>query len=81
MKLQILAFGVAQDLVGGRTVELRVGDSVNTVGLLKSELANKYPELAESVSYLIAVNSEYAHDDTRIKAGDEIAVIPPTSGG
>jgi molybdopterin synthase sulfur carrier subunit len=32
-------------------------------------------------SYMIAVNSEYASEDDRINENDEIAVIPPVSGG
>ena len=31
--------------------------------------------------FLIAVNQEYAEDDLEIKAMDEIAIIPPVSGG
>jgi molybdopterin synthase sulfur carrier subunit len=44
-------------------------------------MLSKYPKLAELVSFLIAVNSEYADDDRVINSGDEVAIIPPTSGG
>jgi molybdopterin synthase sulfur carrier subunit len=80
MKVTILAFGVAQDIIGSRIAELEVNGDGTTVGKLKTALADKYPKLAQ-VSFLIAINSEYAYDATHVNSGDEVAVIPPTSGG
>lgn len=81
MKLHILAFGAAADIMGGRKVELNVADSVTTVGLLKAALTKEYPDITRLTSFLIAVNARYAQDKTRISGNDEIAVIPPISGG
>ncbi|WP_338039356.1 MoaD/ThiS family protein [Maribacter litopenaei] len=32
-------------------------------------------------SLAVAVNSEYAEDDVQLKSNDEVAIIPPVSGG
>jgi molybdopterin synthase sulfur carrier subunit len=81
MKIQLLVFGVAQDIIGGREVELVLPGKTTTVGELKNNLLQQYPDLAQLVSFLIAVNSAYADNDTVVKGADEVAVIPPTSGG
>lgn len=46
--------------------------------LLRQRLAGMAPVLERS---LIAVNGEYAPDDRPLFPGDEVAVIPPVSGG
>lgn len=82
MKLNVLMFGTAQDSAGSSTVQLELPSKTIRVGELKAALIAKYPDLARLVSFLIAVNAEYAYDETRIiNSSDEVAVIPPTSGG
>jgi molybdopterin synthase catalytic subunit/molybdopterin synthase sulfur carrier subunit len=49
---------------------------------LRRQLATACPELASLLPHvLIAVNAQYAGDDTVIPAGAELACIPPVSGG
>jgi molybdopterin synthase sulfur carrier subunit len=80
MKLTILAFGVAADIIGNPQIEIEVSEPL-TAGLLKELLEQKYPGLKELASFLLAVNNEYAEEQLPIRATDEIAVIPPVSGG
>jgi len=80
MKLRILAFGITRDIMGGSNLQLSV-DNVATVGELKQELLRRYPALHGIASLMIAVNSTYAADTDPIKPADEVAVIPPVSGG
>ena len=82
MKLKILAFGVAQDVVGGKSIHVSVpGSSINAASL-KTFLIQKYPGLSQVANFLIAVNGQYVYDQKQaIKASDELAIIPPTSGG
>lgn len=49
---------------------------------MQRELVAAYPQLGAVQPVLsIAVNSEYAGNHTVLKAGDEVALIPPVSGG
>ena len=48
---------------------------------LKEKLLQKYPQLENIHSYAIAVNENYASEETTLKEKDVIAIIPPVSGG
>ncbi len=75
----IKAFGITKEIVGGR--ETVVNTERATVGSLRETLRQRYPSLANIRSLMIAVNNSYAEDDLRIEETDEIALIPPVSGG
>jgi molybdopterin synthase sulfur carrier subunit len=77
-KLKLKVFGVARDIMGGREVDV---DNVQNVSELRKLLLNKYPKLKELNSLLIAVNQNYATDEILLSSADEIAIIPPVSGG
>jgi molybdopterin synthase sulfur carrier subunit len=78
-KYNVKAFGITKDLLGGREANIEVRG--NTVGHLRLSLAEKYPQLSDLRSLYIAVNNDYADDEVVITDSDEIALIPPVSGG
>ena len=78
-KYVIKAFGVTRDIIGVREATLELEGS--TVGSLRHALKTRYPSLQNIRSLMIAVNSSYAEDDLSIEESDEIALIPPVSGG
>ena len=80
MEINILAFGVAKEIFGGPTVGVQLTNDA-TVYNLKYLLEDKYPRLKQLASYMVAVNDEYALDGDTIHERDEIAIIPPVSGG
>ncbi|RZA00463.1 MAG: MoaD/ThiS family protein [Sphingobacteriaceae bacterium] len=80
MEINVLAFGVAKDIFGGSTVSVQLTNDA-TVFNLKYLLEDKYPRLKKLASYMVAVNDEYALDGDTIHERDEIAIIPPVSGG
>ena len=80
MYLDIHTFGIARDICGGSTFRLELPDQA-TAGQLKQLLTEQYPRLGQLASFLLAVNEEYADPDFLLSPGDEIAVIPPVSGG
>jgi molybdopterin converting factor subunit 1 len=80
MVVKLLAFGIVRDVVGGSTSGVEVPNTC-TVGNLTEILIELYPALSSLSSFTIAVNGEYALPDTLIKSGDEVAIIPPVSGG
>jgi molybdopterin converting factor subunit 1 len=79
MIIKVKTFGISRDILGGREVELEI--SGNSVGDLRKTLSSQYPKLDKLNSLFIAVNQEYAADDKAISVLDEIALIPPVSGG
>lgn len=79
MRLTIKAFGAAKDILGQR--DNPMDTEINKVGDLRKELLTRYPELRDLRSILIAVNNAYADDAVELHESDEIALIPPVSGG
>ena len=51
------------------------------VQTILGKLKNDFPKLQAIKSLLVAVNSEYAESDLILSENDEIALIPPVSGG
>ncbi|MBL7783475.1 MAG: molybdopterin converting factor subunit 1 [Saprospiraceae bacterium] len=80
MKIKILTFGIAREICGGSSIQADVPEGT-TAAALKHHLAQQFPRLAGLASFLLAVNEEFAADDTLIHPGDEVAIIPPVSGG
>jgi len=81
--MTILLFGITRDIVGNATLNIPLNDTrtLGSVGQLKSYLVELFPALKDLTSLAIAVNSNYASDSTPISVTDEIALIPPVSGG
>jgi len=80
MKIKILFFGISSDLVGLSNLDFEV-DKASTVRSFKILLKKKYAHLKNIDFYAIAVNESYAVDDLVLKENDEVAIIPPVSGG
>ena len=80
MKITILAFSIARDIFESSSIEIELPERSTTADL-KAYLNSQYPALQQLATYLIAVNSEYSSEQTIIQEGDEIAIIPPVSGG
>ena len=80
MNTTILAFGIVRELFNGASQKMELPEGA-TVAALKNRLESDYPEIKKLRSYMVAVNNEYADDSLVLRAQDEIAVIPPVSGG
>jgi molybdopterin converting factor subunit 1 len=78
-KYRIKAFGITKDLLGGRETFIEINGA--TVADLRSALNERYPQLLGLRSLLIAVNNDYAEEHIALNESDEIALIPPVSGG
>ena len=81
MNIQIKLFATLKDRAGSPRVQLDLPDDA-TVSVLLDRLAQTQPRLAPSLpTCLVAVNQEFAFGSTPIRAGDEVALFPPVSGG
>lgn len=79
--VEVLLFGAAADRAGTRKVELEITEAA-TLGEIWPLLAEKHPDLSSMRDTLaFAVNGEYARMDDSVGPGDEVAVLPPVSGG
>jgi molybdopterin converting factor subunit 1 len=79
MNITIKTFGITRDILGNREVKITLAGK--TVGDLRQFLLTAHPALHDLRSLLIAVNNSYAADQQEISETDEIALIPPVSGG
>jgi molybdopterin converting factor small subunit len=84
MRIALLYFGVLKDLLGtaDETLELSGGTSVG--GLLEflgARTSNEVMEERVWRSLAVAVNREYAGAGVLLCEGDEVALLPPVSGG
>jgi molybdopterin synthase catalytic subunit len=81
MKIRVLFFGAARDVVDQNPLELSVAEPA-TVATAFQSLVTKFAGLERfGRSLLFAVNQEYATPDTTLQENDELAVFPPVSGG
>ncbi len=53
----------------------------DTLGTLAGRIAADYPPLGAAVGVRLAVNRKYVPLNHVLRDGDEVAVIPPVSGG
>jgi molybdopterin synthase sulfur carrier subunit len=79
--MDILLFGITREIVGADYLSVPRDAAVDNVADLRSWLCEAYPRFKGLSSLAIAVNKEYAADDQALKGGEEIALIPPVSGG
>ena len=81
MEVTVRLFALHRDVVGTSELRLDVAPGT-TAGGLWEQITARYPRLAGATrSLMYAVNQEYADPGTELRAGDEVAFIPPVSGG
>lgn len=80
MKIKILAFGIVKDIFQSSEEELEIEEGAD-VKVLKATLESCFPGLKKLRAYFIAIDDEYAEDGQVLNATQEIAIIPPVSGG
>ncbi len=79
--MEILLFGITREIVGKSTLTVHSDEKLETVGQLKTWLGEQYPAIKKLSSLAVAVDSEYADDTQALAPGQEVALIPPVSGG
>ncbi len=77
--IKVKCFGVAKEIVKNDFLELEQAHL--SVKDLRKKLYESFPEFSSIKGFMIAVNQEYATDDMSLSINDEVAIIPPVSGG
>jgi molybdopterin converting factor subunit 1 len=84
MKNTVRYFALLRERAGAEAEVVEWEDPAPDIGKLRELLAARTPGIApwlRAPSLLVAVNREYAAADTPLKDGDEVAFLPPVSGG
>lgn len=80
MEINLKLFGITREIVGKSEEKISLGQQI-TVSTFLQNMKSEYPALADLSSILVAVNNEYAEAEMVLADRDEVALIPPVSGG
>jgi molybdopterin converting factor subunit 1 len=81
MRVRVRVFGSLREALGTRALDLQVAEGT-AAGALRAQLARAHPAVAAFGPRLrLSVNHAFATDDAVLADGDEVALLPPVSGG
>jgi molybdopterin converting factor subunit 1 len=81
MNVNIKLFAAARDCAGSSSIELTLPEGARVLDL-RTALGTRYPEMKPLLPQLwVAVNEEYASEETPLSEESRIACFPPVSGG
>jgi molybdopterin converting factor subunit 1 len=81
VKIRVRLFASFREAVGGGTLDWDAPEAA-TVAEVVAALRAAYPRLGPAADKaMLAVNQEYVGGELRLHDGDELALIPPVSGG
>ena len=81
MKIEVKLFAAARQAIDQDILELELAEG-STVKDLKTELGRQFPDLESMLTHLlVAIDTEYAGDTQVLQPGQDVALIPPVSGG
>jgi molybdopterin synthase catalytic subunit len=81
MTINVKLFATVRELAGVSELALDLADAA-TVAAAREALAARYPASRDALARAaFAVNRTYAPATAALSDGDELAVIPPVSGG
>lgn len=80
-RITVLLFAAAREAAGQGRIEMERTPGL-TAAAVWDELVRRHPALAaHSASVSVAVNHRFRPRDTALESGDEVAFLPPVSGG
>lgn len=81
MYITVRCFAFLKDILGTEVCGFNLGHQADAAAL-RQELLARYPQLKSGICAIrLAVNGEYVSWECALKEGDEVALIPPVSGG
>ncbi len=81
MRVTVRLFARLRDITGAAELSREIAADA-TIGSVWQELVREFPDLAEyERSISAAVNADYARMNHALADGDEVAFLPPVSGG
>jgi molybdopterin synthase sulfur carrier subunit len=79
MKVKVCFFAACREIVGKSEMELELQEGEPISSLIETLQSDYHYFLTMPIK--VAVNTEYVEHDYRLQDGDEVALIPPISGG
>jgi molybdopterin synthase sulfur carrier subunit len=82
--IKVLLFGRLGDLHSGSSIDIELNDSLKTASDVRDRLSSEFPDLSKALSEpqtLIALNQKIVGADQPLSSGDELAFLPPVTGG
>jgi molybdopterin converting factor subunit 1 len=81
MRVTIRLFALLKDRAGTDHIELNLPEK-STIAHAVEQVRNRIPALADHLNHIaFALNRSYTQSNTPLQDGDELALIPPVSGG
>jgi molybdopterin converting factor subunit 1 len=81
MRVHVRLFASYREIVGARELAWTLGEGAR-LGQLVDAVLSKYPRLEDHrEAMVLAVNHSVAPSDIVLRDGDEVALLPPVSGG
>ncbi|HID56122.1 TPA: MoaD/ThiS family protein [Candidatus Poribacteria bacterium] len=80
MRIKVKPFAMARAIVGQTELQIDLPEGA-TVKDAFEFILERFPKLAQLKSVRFSVNLEYSEPTTKLQDGDELALIPPVSGG
>lgn len=81
MRIKVLFFGLVRDVVGLREDSVDIADG-GKLSQVFEHYASRFPRLREmSGSIVLALNQQFSSPSAPLAEGDEVALLPPVSGG
>ena len=81
MSIRVLFFASLADAAGGRERYVESGEATDVISIF-NKFASEFPAMeGHRAAVLFALNSEFVRSDAPVRDGDEIAFLPPVSGG
>lgn len=79
--MKVLFFARARDLAGVAEADIELARPAK-LAEVRTLLAERYPAIADFLPRCVfAINNEYADNEATVANTDQIAVLPPVSGG
>ena len=81
MRIHVRLFALLKDRAGTDRIDLDLPEK-STIATALEQLRHQLPALANHLSHIaFALNRSYTQSNTPLQDGDELALIPPVSGG
>ena len=80
MTITVKYFGIIADFTKKKEEEFQLNETMNSIQSLQFHLEKVYPEI-KNTTYSFALNQKMTNQNATLQNQDEIALLPPFSGG